>query len=1015
MAVIRILLSSLVTTLALTPLTRSQAPFNPLRVESIDLPSEDELNITLSGPTNRVFVLEYSADLRQWQPTAIRDPEVIGNDGSTTIRIGMPDSPGHAYYRAFHRAVTEDGLIDRIEGPVEAPANEYLPELAMPVEREEEVLMVNDELPVSGSHILAILKDDTTVRELNELLVDSDVKIAGTIPVMKVVTLRGTPVADAVALDERIETLKATGLFAAVAVNLGLSPPRPVEEPAVSLHWIGPEPGALNWTWDAPPLGTGTGGNNALELSRIPQLWNWLDYGRRQVQQRGAHPISIMEFNFRTPHEDEPSNLVRSGGTGSGSGRHGIAVLGVAAANGQNDLGLQGVTSLADPVRAVSWVTNTTGVNSYAGPDLGQMAAQICRASASWVINESAGMSYRANPATNRISSGSTRTYGQWMDGLGELWANAFQSANQACGGHYLIITSAGNDSGVDTRYNSPIANIACRKELWNLTANFLTVENVTASGTTSTTSNRDLVPSGDEPGHAVSAGGTQVGLLGSSNASAYRTGSGTSFAAPLVSGLASLLWTLDPDLTVPQLKGLLLDADTTRTVSNTSSELVDGFAAALQIDKLRGDLKLQRALVDVDDGTLDGNLREKAQVYEKSPDKIHSSDLRRGDGVIDMKDFRAFRDAYVQAAGVTDFLDGSTNHFKRDLNLDGLIAGRPVSPGHPVDIPARTARADSPDEGIYSRYDFNGNGTLDVGTIENQPNPTALAPFKTDPDTDCPVRDVQAGCWRDLDPLLEPDLWELTEENVEIQGVDQFVLGTSTPPADWTQTTVHFTNFFGGVIEVDYVPYLWSCDLHLDMEAADGGGLTTALGTPIPDGLWIRNPFTFFSKGRSGDWQGVVTVPLVHPDHPIAAPPSSLPFQILIQYQKSVGPETHAYLLNLNPGPGEDVSLSLGFDRFNCISTTRETDAAFWPRESQSEVLVRKPEAGPYTSRVISAAELAQAAEISAAMAQEALMDRMQLPVVLGDPTQITGLSETKPLDDDRYRLEVRGLAIVY
>lgn len=164
-----------------------------------------------------------------------------------------------------------------------------------------------------------------------------------------------------------------------------------------------------------------------------------------------------------------------------------------------------------------------------------------------------------------------------------------------------------------------------------------------------------------------------------------YFTEGGTSMAAPHVTGLIGYLLTLDPNLFVEDIRTLITHPDYTRTtvlrnnngfdddgdgVADGSPDIdgdgipdnppeeqplpsnvvgpapmIDAFAAAMGIDLIRGNKDLQKALVDVDDGTRDGNLRvdplEEEDVFD-----VLTSDHRRGDGHITMRDFRAWRDA---------------------------------------------------------------------------------------------------------------------------------------------------------------------------------------------------------------------------------------------------------------------------------------------------------------------------------------------------------------------------------
>jgi hypothetical protein len=747
-------------------------------------------------------------------------------------------------------------------------------------------------------------------------------------------------------------------------------------------------------------------------MSRIPQLWNWLDYGHRQVAQNGRHAVSIMEFDFYTGHEDVPSNVVSSG-PAQGIGRHGVAVLGVAAANGTNTIGLQGVTPFADPIRAITWQTNSTGGSALKGPRLGDIAAQICGSPSSRIINVSSGIKHQSDPFTNTVSSSSSTTWATWMDDAGDLWASAFENVAESCTDKFLVLTSAGND-GVDTRYNHPIANIACRKELYDRIPNFLTVENVRADGTTSPSSNRDVIRAGDVAGHAVSAGGTQVGLLGNASSTAYRKSSGTSYAAPFVAGLANFLWTLDPDLSVSQLKTLLMSLDATHLVPGSTSDLVDGYAAALHIDRIRGNQELQKALVDVDDGTLDGNLRTNSLAFEQSPDTIHTSDKRRGDGKVTMSDFRAFRDAFLEAVNVDSNLDGLSTHFKRDLNFDGIAGGAPVSPEHPTDTKTPSAVNNAPDEDVYARYDFNGNGRIDPGNLLTEPLPSDVSPFKADPDSNCAGRNVATGCVLDIDVLLDPDLWEITDENLRLEGGDFFGFppGQFPPAFDWHPINVRMTNLFGGLLPINYLPYLWSCDFHLDVEATDPNApRDTPVGNVLlqADGLWLQSA-ALFSNARGGEWQGVMTLPVYNPTyHPTGALPDSGQ-GVVIQYKKTLGQEWRQYQLYVIPGPGEDVLLELGMEKLMLRSTTREIEPAFAPKERQFEIVAKIPGAAPYASLVVNDSDPRTNQEVADELANANLATRIQLFGVFGPGGEINGIFETEAVGDTARRVKLVG-----
>ncbi|HOH29185.1 MAG TPA: hypothetical protein PLC40_05895, partial [Candidatus Hydrogenedentes bacterium] len=106
----------------------------------------------------------------------------------------------------------------------------------------------------------------------------------------------------------------------------------------------------------------------------------------------------------------------------------------------------------------------------------------------------------------------------------------------------------------------------------------------------------------------------------------------------------------------------------------------------------------MKKALLNLDDGTRDGNDRAIA-------DDAHGTWTDDGDGIIqpgeitiDMADFRRFRDACLVVKGYGANLDGDEKCAKRDLNEDGVW-----------EAPER--------ENVYPRCDFNGDGKIKVAS----------------------------------------------------------------------------------------------------------------------------------------------------------------------------------------------------------------------------------------------------------------------------------------------------------
>jgi hypothetical protein len=118
-----------------------------------------------------------------------------------------------------------------------------------------------------------------------------------------------------------------------------------------------------------------------------------------------------------------------------------------------------------------------------------------------------------------------------------------------------------------------------------------------------------------------------------------------------------------------------------------------------------------------------------------------------KGDGVVDMRDVRRLRDAYLMlyeaSLDLNGLMQGTTLHPKMDLNGDGTRSGVPSGAAPPP------GRAELRGENIWSRFDFNGDGVLHLDRA---------MPFKKGSKTDL---EVLADVWGNSDAaaVRKPDL----------------------------------------------------------------------------------------------------------------------------------------------------------------------------------------------------------------------------------------------------------------
>jgi subtilisin family serine protease len=484
-------------------------------------------------------------------------------------------------------------------------------------------------------------------------------------------------------------------------------------------------PSGLNpnpWRWNFPASsGKETDGNWGLEAIRVPQLWNLNDFVRRAGHWQKFF-VGILDAGFEDRDgdgiDDHPdlknlkTVMLSEDGKpkpGAVTNYHGQHVAGIIGATFNNRLGIDGVNPFARMIGISPKIPQGQDWRASWGTLIETLAELLKHFPNIRVVNVS--MSYnwpvntrlKVNPNLDGEAQKLVIGHGLLMRRLAALYPNV------------LFVAAAGNDSPkrfnypteIHAQWASPLNWAALAPdfeldgELFKRAENILVIESFDA-----------ILPGehnyrksdfSNVGGHFSAPGGR---ILSTVLREKYDTLDGTSMAAPHVTGLVSYLVAFDPSLTVSEIKELLQRS--ARAIEPESAggrgpngegpaPRIDAFSALIALDSLRSDRPVQRALVDVDDCTPDGNLRVDAHgrmIEALCPDGL------RGDGNIDMRDFRAFRDALLYAEGKLKNLDGAPNHPKKDLNGDGCV----------YDADPKTCPIP---ENAYARFDFNGDGLI--------------------------------------------------------------------------------------------------------------------------------------------------------------------------------------------------------------------------------------------------------------------------------------------------------------
>ncbi len=700
--------------------------------------------------------------------------------------------------------LTQEGLL---EGPPDWRVNEHLPSVPFPesflwefVDSRGRAFTETGRAHINVREFGLVLRDSTTLFQLSELLHLTDASILGASPKMKMLFVR-------------LKQRRNLDEYLALLNRLEEDPRVERVIPQVTVY----KASALvptdeaDWRWEVSP----GGGNWNFEAVRVPQAWSLMGWiYRRQNLVTGG----IVDEGFFLHPDLSMNHEELNGANPRLDNHHGTGVAGVWAAlwgstvqqrwlDGvlpNSILTLWGLTGRNVPPRGPGdprWPPpcDIFGPQDDYGKqclfwlqlldDLFSQNKFLDLHPEISVLNLSIGYGCLfAGDAADPPGNPPDERARQIAEMLGRDFAHHFQSRAdtlllfQAAMNCYLRRLDEAED---DARWNSP----SCYASIVGDPTSNPPVppqQNIICVEATKNAAGYPLAGFSNVSGQLSAPGNSVTVLLGVDETAGT---SGTSYASPLSAGAASLLKSFRPSLTVTQIRQALLTYSRSTPANQPEprrAPMLDAFYALTGLDLMAGNTDVQRELVDADDGTVDGNLRMRVFTSDPNPDDVHAippggttPDHRRGDGYVTPRDFRTFRDVFLQVRSVEDAnlaplisLDGSATHFKRDLNMDGCLRARadacdpstnpcvPANPPHPVDIPTPTncsAETGAPVENVYPRYDFNGDGRITANAV----NPASgdVAPFKIDPDTHCTGLNQPAGCLRDIDVMAQ--VWD--------------------------------------------------------------------------------------------------------------------------------------------------------------------------------------------------------------------------------------------------------------
>ncbi len=431
---------------------------------------------------------------------------------------------------------------------------------------------------------------------------------------------------------------------------------------AASHHYLsdGPLSAVPNDTeWDSWDEAHPAGNNWAMEFIKAPSAWD-LNTGDPSVV------VGVIDTDIDKNHSDLDDNIVALTGGRVKSSGHGTHVTGIIGAEGNNGKGVTGMCWDCS-LRPYEFGGSSSVKAQESMVQAVKDGARIVNMSLQWIDN-------------NQCGTAGTATTLQKVKENNAILARALLFAEREKK-DVLWIFAAGNECR-DAKYASP-ASLTDRFPL-----NTMAVASIDENGGLSSFSNFGNLVTVAAPGRNILSTVPRTCTLFIFCSDQYGKKSGTSMAAPHVSGLAALVRAQHPDFQAPKVKSCILSAAQTKgaSVSGQGFKVINAPAAV----ECKGVVDLPDKVdmvfsLDLT-GSMGGELtRVKAQVQtiinRLRTEVAPGTDFRFG--VVSYEDYPAFLDSRPCGSSyASTYGGGSDRPFRLNLPLttDGGAVSAAVS-----------------------------------------------------------------------------------------------------------------------------------------------------------------------------------------------------------------------------------------------------------------------------------------------------------------------------------------------
>lgn len=292
-----------------------------------------------------------------------------------------------------------------------------------------------------------------------------------------------------------------------------------------------------DWNEESP-----NGQNWGQEAVHAPQAWAY----RTKLSPVN---VAVVDNGFDTGHEDLQQNLsIASGQDSSNTAMdHGTEVAGIIGADFDNDKGISGIA----PNASVKGYPLGTGNN-------GSVTTSTTTASVVNAVKDGAKVVNLSRGSSSLLKyNGDQNAFDAW----GKT-ASLEVSRLMDQGYDFLIVQSAGNGNhsgvGVDARFNNMFCSITEQNCYTDKHSYAEIIGHVIVVGNAYYNGSGFMQAASSNGGDRVTICAPGQGIY-STSVGGYNTASGTSLAAPFVSGTAAMVWGANPSLKASDVKEILV------------------------------------------------------------------------------------------------------------------------------------------------------------------------------------------------------------------------------------------------------------------------------------------------------------------------------------------------------------------------------------------------------------------------------------------------------------------------